>query len=171
MADTMTPQQRHHCMSHIRGRDTKPEMLVRRCLWKHGFRYRLCDKRLPGRPDIVLRRWHTVVFVNGCFWHGHDCDSFKLPQTNTEFWADKFARNRMRDERNVARLKRLGYNVITIWECQLKADKAQATLESLLVTLSRIVLQQSGQPEANVGQALHSDIFPIAAEPVTPYGH
>ena len=81
MSDTMTPEQRHRCMSRIRGRDTRPEMMVRRCLWRHGFRYRLCDKHLPGRPDIVMRRWRTVIFVNGCFWHGHDCGAARVPQT------------------------------------------------------------------------------------------
>ena len=163
MSDTMTPEQRHRCMSRIRGRDTRPEMMVRRCLWRHGFRYRLCDKHLPGRPDIVMRRWRTVIFVNGCFWHGHDCGAARVPLTNTEFWTAKFARNRARDVANVARLKRMGFNVITIWECQLRPAVAQATLDSLLVTMSQIVL-------GTMGAGQESSPAAIAAEPATSYG-
>ncbi len=151
MTDTMTPLQRHRCMSRIRGRDTRPELLVRRCLWRSGYRYRLCDKTLPGRPDIVMRKWHTVIFVNGCFWHGHDCSAFRLPSTNREFWQQKFERNRARDIAVNARLRRMGYNVITIWECQLKPAVAAQTLQSLLVTLSQIVLEQTGAHPAAPG--------------------
>ena len=145
MADTMTQQQRHYCMSRIGGRDTKPEMIVRRCLWRHGYRYRLCDKRLPGRPDVVLHKWRTVIFVNGCFWHGHDCDKFRLPATNAEFWRTKIERNRRRDAHNVALLTRMGYQVIVVWECQLSKARKAETLESLLYTLSGIILRRSGQ--------------------------
>ena len=171
MTDTMTPQQRHRCMSRIRGRDTKPELLVRRCLWRRGYRYRLYDKKLPGRPDIVLRKWHTVIFVNGCFWHGHNCQSFRLPTTNREFWKQKFDHNRARDKANTARLRRMGYNVITIWECELTPAKAPATLESLLLTLSQIILQQTGaSPAAEFKPTIDADTSTLAAEPALTYG-
>lgn len=98
MADTHTPPQRHANMAAIRGKDTKPEMLVRRYLWGHGFRYRLNHPRLPGKPDIVLRKYRTCIFVNGCFWHGHEgCQYYTIPKTNTEFWVDKVKRNKERD--------------------------------------------------------------------------
>lgn len=158
MADQMTPEQRHRCMSRIRGRDTKPELLVRRFLWRNGFRYRLYDKRLPGKPDIIMRKWHTVVFVNGCFWHGHDCDKFRLPQTNADFWRAKIDRNRARDAVTVAKLTAMGFNVITVWECQLTKALRQQTLRSLSYTLSQIILDQTGTAH------------PLAAEDETPYG-
>lgn len=96
--DKMTPEQRHHCMSSIRSKNTKPEMVVRRYLFSRGFRFRVNVKRLPGTPDIVLRKYRTVIFVNGCFWHGHEgCKYFVLPKSNVEFWKDKIERNRRRD--------------------------------------------------------------------------
>ncbi|MBQ7690190.1 MAG: DNA mismatch endonuclease Vsr [Muribaculaceae bacterium] len=171
MADTMTPLQRHHCMSSIHSRDTRPELVVRRCLWRHGFRYRLCDKTLPGRPDIVLRKWNTVIFVNGCFWHGHDCGAFRLPRTNSDFWRAKIARNRQRDSASAARLQRLGFNVITVWECELKPAVMHKTLESLVVTLSRIVLEQtSTAPTLESSYGAPTTSAAIAAEPIEPYG-
>ena len=94
MSDTMTPAQRHRCMSLIRSKDTKPEIKVRKWLWFHGYRYRLCAKGVPGKPDIVMRRYRTAIFVNGCFWHGHEgCGKFKMPQSNVEFWEAKIKRN------------------------------------------------------------------------------
>ena len=144
MSDTMTREQRHRCMSRIRGRDTKPELLVRRFLWRKGYRYRLYDKRLPGRPDIIMRQRRTVIFVNGCFWHGHDCEKYRLPKTNTEFWQQKIERNRRRDISNRLALKMMGFNVITIWECELEPKRRQMTLRSLDRTLSRILLDQMG---------------------------
>ncbi len=130
-------------MSRIRGRDTKPELVVRRWLWRQGYRYRLYVKSLPGRPDIVMRKWRTVIFVNGCFWHGHECQK-RRPATNAEFWREKIERNRERDARNQALLQAAGWNVIVIWECQLNARNRAETLRELDVTLSRIVLQASG---------------------------
>ena len=105
-------------MSRIRGRDTKPEMVVRRWLWRQGYRYRLCVKALPGRPDIVMRKWRTVIFVNGCFWHGHECQKHR-PVTNAQFWQDKITRNRERDAHNQELLRAAGWHVIVVWECQL----------------------------------------------------
>ena len=142
MADKMTPEQRHRCMSRIRGRDTKPELVVRRWLWHQGFRYRLYVKSLPGRPDIVMRKWRTVIFVNGCFWHGHECQKHR-PATNAQFWQEKIERNRERDEHNHTLLRAAGWHVIVIWECQLTPKRRMATLRDLDLALSRIVLEQS----------------------------
>ncbi|WP_284354731.1 very short patch repair endonuclease [Pseudomonas putida] len=120
MVDILTPEQRHLNMSCIRGRDTKPEMLIRQGLHARGFRYRLQDRKLPGRPDLVFPRHHVAVFVHGCFWHGHDCQLFKLPATRQDFWATKIASNRTRDERATMALLELGWRVATIWECSIR---------------------------------------------------
>jgi DNA mismatch endonuclease (patch repair protein) len=128
-------------MSAIRAKNTKPELLVRRYLFSRGFRYRLNDPRLPGHPDLVLRKYRTVVFVNGCFWHGHEgCKYFRLPQTNTEFWQAKIARNAERDKAEKRALAALGWHCITVWECQLKPKVRERTLESLAFTLNHIFL-------------------------------
>jgi DNA mismatch endonuclease (patch repair protein) len=118
--DVLTPEQRHLNMSRIRGRDTKPEMLLRRGLHAAGFRYRLCVPELPGRPDLVFPRYRAVILVHGCFWHGHDCRLFKLPATRTEFWADKISSNRDRDIRTRVALAEAGWRVFTVWECCFK---------------------------------------------------
>lgn len=165
MADKMTPEQRHRCMSRIRGRDTKPELVVRRWLWHQGFRYRLYVKALPGRPDIVMRKWRTAIFVNGCFWHGHDCQKHR-PVTHAEFWQEKITRNRERDARNQSLLRTAGWNVIVIWECQLTRQRRQQTLRDLDLALSGIVLQQS-LPAAKPYRDFTPDEAPsIAAEPM-----
>ena len=165
MADKMTPEQRHRCMSRIRGRDTKPELVVRRWLWHQGYRYRLYVKTLPGRPDIVMRKWKTVIFVNGCFWHCHDCHKHR-PSTNSEFWQEKITRNRQRDARNQTLLQASGWNVIVIWECQLTRQRRQQTLRDLDLALSGIVLQQS-LPAAKPYRDFTPDEAPsIAAEPM-----
>ena len=141
MTDIMTPEQRTRCMQHIRSRNTKPEILVRRFLFASGFRFRVNVRRLPGSPDIVLRKYKTVIFINGCFWHGHtDCSLFRLPKSNVEFWKNKIERNRTRDQRVKLELRNLGWNIITIWECQLKPKMRLATLESLIYTLNHIFL-------------------------------
>ena len=142
MTDTMTPEQRHRCMSHIRSKATMPEMKVRRWLWSHGYRYRLNVKSVPGKPDIVLRAYRTAIFVNGCFWHGHDgCRYYTVPRTNTEFWVNKVSRNKQRDARVQQQLAAMGWHTITIWECELKPKNREKTLESLVFTLHRIFLQ------------------------------
>jgi DNA mismatch endonuclease (patch repair protein) len=142
MSDIFSPQQRHANMAAIHGKDTKPEMVVRRYLWRHGFRYRLNDPRLPGKPDIVMRRYRTCVFVNGCFWHGHEgCRYYKTPKTNTEFWVNKVKRNKMRDLKVQQKLAAMGWHSLTIWECELKPAQREQTLKSLLYTLNRIFLQ------------------------------
>lgn len=140
--DSQTPQQRHNNMAAIHGKDTKPEMIVRKYLWRHGFRYRLNHARLPGRPDVVLRMYRTCIFVNGCFWHGHEnCRYYTVPKTRTEFWVNKVKRNRERDLEVQHKLARMGWHCITIWECELKPARREATLQSLVYTLSKIYLQ------------------------------
>ena len=134
----MTPQQRHLCMSHIRSKDTKPEQLVRQALWHKGFRYRLHVKDLPGKPDIVLPKYKTAIFVNGCFWHGHKgCKDFVIPKSNTSFWLEKIGKNKNRDEQNITALISAGWKVITIWECELKKPVIEATLSELFQTLTK----------------------------------
>lgn len=118
--DVLTPEQRWHNMSRIRGKDTKPEMLLRRGLHAMGLRYRLHVRDLPGRPDLVFPRHRAVILVHGCFWHGHDCPLFRLPATRPEFWAAKIAGNRTRDQRTAGALHAAGWRVLTVWECCLK---------------------------------------------------
>ena len=121
MADKLTSSQRSHCMSRIRGKNTKPEILVRKGLHARGFRFRLHNKKLPGSPDIVLPKYGVAIMVNGCFWHGHKgCRYATKPKTNIEFWETKIARNRRRDEVTTAHLEALGWTVITVWECELR---------------------------------------------------
>ena len=154
--DHLSPQQRHKNMAAIRSKDTKPEMIVRRGLWARGFRYRLNHKRLPGHPDLVLRKYRTCIFVNGCFWHGHkltestiQVSSFKIqgsecckiPATNREFWVNKILRNKERDREEQKQLAAMGWHCITVWECELKPKVREQTLESLAFTLNHIWLQ------------------------------
>ena len=142
MTDKLTPIQRHKNMAAIHGKDTKPEMVVRRYLWGHGFRYRLNHPRLPGKPDIVMRKYRTCIFVNGCFWHGHEgCRYYTIPKTNTEFWVNKVKRNKERDLKVQHELAAMGWHTITIWECELKPGKREDTLKSLAYTLNKIFLQ------------------------------
>src|SRR5690606_10847832 len=133
MADIMTPAQRSERMSRIRGKDTKPELLVRRFLHREGFRYRLHARDLPGKPDLVLPKYRTVVFVNGCFWHGHSCQKQRVPGTNPDFWKSKVATNQARDKRTRRVLRRDGWRVVCVWECQLakqKLDRKSTRLNS-----------------------------------------
>ena len=147
--DKRTREQRHRCMASIRGKDTKPEMLVRKFLFSRGFRYRLNHPRLPGHPDIVLRKYRTVIFVNGCFWHGHEgCKYYAVPKSNTEFWTAKIERNRTRDKEEQHQLAALGWHRITVWECQLKPKVREKTLESLAFTLNSIFILNHGAKSA-----------------------
>ena len=140
--DSRTPQQRHANMAAIHGKDTKPEMVVRKWLWGRGYRYRLNHPRLPGKPDIVMRKYRTCIFVNGCFWHGHEgCKYYTIPKTNTEFWVAKIRRNQERDLTVQHELAAMGWHSITIWECELKPKVRKKTLQSLAFTLNRIFLQ------------------------------
>ena len=129
MQQILTPTQRHHIMASIHSVATTPEMKLRRALWHQGFRYRVNTKRLPGRPDIVLAKYRTVVFVNGCFWHGHkDCKYYTVPKTNTDFWVAKVARNQERDQEVWRKLEAKGWSVIIVWECQLKKANLEETI-------------------------------------------
>lgn len=139
----MTPEQRHRCMSNIRGKDTLPELKVRQWLWKHGYRYRLHVKSVPGKPDIVMRTYRTAIFVNGCFWHGHQgCSKFRIPKSNTAFWKDKIERNRKRDIRNYTELHNNGWHVIVIWECQITPHNIEKTMLEVSVALNENLLSQ-----------------------------
>lgn len=132
--DTLSPEKRSEVMSHIRSKDTKPEMVVRRHLHALGFRFRLHSHKLPGHPDIVLPKWHTVVFVNGCFWHRHKgCKTATMPKSNVEFWQAKFDRNVARDKKEHAALEAAGWHVIVLWECEVKKR---------LETLPREIMKQ-----------------------------
>lgn len=132
MADIMTPEQRSRCMSHIRSKNTKPEILVRKELFRRGYRYRINVGNLPGKPDIVLPKYKTVIFVNGCFWHGHEgCKYFVLPKSNTSFWENKIRQTQQRDKNTVAALQRIGWKTITIWECQLTQSLFSETISRI----------------------------------------
>lgn len=136
MADVHSKKTRSYNMSQIKSRDTKPEILVRKFLFAKGFRYRLHDKRLPGKPDIVFPRRRKVIFVNGCFWHGHEgCSYFTTPKTRTEWWTMKIEKNKQRDKRNSKLLKSMGWEIITIFECELLAKEKERTLRHLLLLL------------------------------------
>ena len=172
--DTMTPEQRHRCMAAIKAKNTKPELIVRRYLHARGFRFRLNHKRLPGHPDLVLRKYRTCIFVNGCFWHGHGttveggelletslqpptsitqqptCSFFKLPKSRTDYWRDKIIRNKTRDVKTQKQLAAMGWHTITVWECELKPARRQETLESLAFTLNRIFLKDHEERYSDV---------------------
>jgi len=136
MADKLSVQQRHSCMSHIHSRNTKPELKLRFALFAKGYRYRVNVRSLPGTPDIVLPKYRTVIFVNGCFWHGHKgCKFYTVPETNREFWVEKVQRNQERDLIKIQQLESLSWNVITVWECELKSaafDDTVAKVESFI---------------------------------------
>ncbi|MEO6456259.1 MAG: DNA mismatch endonuclease Vsr [Ginsengibacter sp.] len=137
MADVHTKEIRSKNMAAIKSRNTKPEMLVRRFLHANGFRYKLHDKSLPGRPDIVLPKYKTVIFVHGCFWHGHDgCRYYVVPKTRTEWWLNKINGNIANDTKAIKALKKEGWKIINLWECDLKSLKITKTLQSLLKKLS-----------------------------------
>ena len=155
MADKFSKETRSYIMSRIRGKDTKPEILVRKYLFARGLRFRkndkrypgrpdvVNDKRYPGRPDVVLPKYKTAVFVHGCFWHLHEgCKYAKMPKSNVEYWEEKLYRNRERDARNQEELKAMGWTVLTVWECELKKDKREETLEILY---DRITSQDNGE--------------------------
>jgi DNA mismatch endonuclease, patch repair protein len=137
MADVHDAKTRSYNMSQIRSGNTKPEMLVRKFLHAQGFRYKLHDKTLPGKPDIVLPKYKTVIFIHGCFWHGHtNCKYFVVPKTRTEWWVNKINTNRRNDTKAVKALKKDGWKIIHVWECQLKSSKVDKALSSLLKKLS-----------------------------------
>jgi DNA mismatch endonuclease (patch repair protein) len=144
--DTLTSEERSRRMASVRQSHTEPELVVRRLMHRAGLRFRVADRRLPGSPDIVLPRWRTVVFVHGCFWHGHDCPLFKLPRTRTEWWRAKVASNINRDQRAVECLVAMGWRAITVWQCALKG-KGRLASADLAAALSNAVRMNSSLTE------------------------
>ena len=136
MADNHSKDVRSYNMSQIRSTNNKPEKTVRKYLFSQGFRYRKNDIRFPGKPDIVLPKYKTAIFVNGCFWHMHDCGRFKWPTSNEEYWRTKILKNIERDRRNISQLQELGWKVIIVWECELKKRSAQERLARLVNEIS-----------------------------------
>jgi len=120
VADKFSKEKRSKIMSNITGKETKPEILVRKYLFSKGFRYRKNVKKLPGKPDIVLSKYKTIIFINGCFWHGHTCKAGKLPDTNTQFWLTKINANIERDKKTIENLEEMGWRIIIIWQCDIK---------------------------------------------------
>ena len=186
----MTPQQRHYCMSRIRSKDTTPEKRVRKWLWQHGYRYRLCVKSVPGKPDIVMRKYRTAIFVNGCFWHGHGVELIvnseeiivnggsvgiansnccKIPKTNREFWVDKIRRNQERDQKNYEILSENGWQVLVVWECQLKPKLLENTMRQVEVALHDYYLRTFSR-KAKPYIMVDEENMPIAAEDPEEYG-
>ena len=210
MTDIMTPQQRHYCMSRIRSKDTTPEKRVRQWLWKHGYRYRLNVKGVPGKPDIVMRKYRTAIFVNGCFWHGHNLtilpvktvpvETFhetslqktcikktspqktsiqqianstccKIPKTNHDFWVNKIQRNQERDQRNYKILQENGWQVIILWECQLKPKLLENTMREVEVALHDYYLRTFSRKAKPYIHIEEEEILPMAAEDMEEYGN
>lgn len=172
MPDRLSISQRHLCMSRIHSKNTKPELLVRRWLWSHGYRYRLNVKGVPGKPDIVMRRYRTAIFVNGCFWHGHEgCEKFKMPKTNVEFWEAKIRRNRERDCQNYQILKENGWQVLVLWECELTKKSFEATMQKVEVQLHSYYLATiSHNHKVKDYIRIDEDDVPMAAEAEYDYG-
>lgn len=177
--DKMSPEQRSAIMAKIRSRDTKPEWLVRRYLFKRGYRYRKNVRGLPGTPDIVMRKYGIVIFIHGCFWHGHGVDG-TIPRTNTAFWQAKIRRNQDRDERNKQALRAMGWNVLTIWECQLKPAVRRQTLLEMEYFINHSYLERVAAKRRSRTAAGNAPLpygptaaptVAIAAEPQAPYQH
>jgi DNA mismatch endonuclease (patch repair protein) len=144
-------------MSGIRGKNTSPELLVRKALHAQGFRFRIHADHLPGKPDLVLPKYRTVIFVHGCFWHGHDCRYFKVPQTRPEFWLEKIGKNRRRDETQVAELISQGWRVLIVWECAVRLMKKQKDLQLVDLIGRRLI---NGAEFFQIGEdALGSECF------------
>ncbi len=130
--DVLSPSQRHLNMSHIKGRDTAPEKIIRKALHHAGFRYRICDRRYPGKPDIVLPRYHTVIFINGCFWHAHqNCRYHHIPKTNQPFWTSKFQRNVERDRKTIDYYKDICWRICVVWECAIRGRNSSGKIDNV----------------------------------------
>ncbi len=163
--DVMTPEQRSRCMATVKGKDTKPEMIVRKYLFSRGLRYRVNNRKLPGSPDIVLKKYKTVVFIDGCFWHGHEnCKYFRLPKSNGDFWRHKIAMNIARDYANNVNLKLAGWRVIRIWECEIR------TIAKREENLNHLYASITGTQNVGHYQTYETDEATVAAEPYTTYG-
>jgi DNA mismatch endonuclease, patch repair protein len=143
MPDIYDSEKRSEIMSRISGKETKPEIIVRKFLFSNGFRYRKNDKKLPGKPDIVLSKYKTVIFIHGCFWHGHSCKSGRLPETRKQFWEEKIGTNKERDQRNRAILTEAGWKVLIVWQCDLKN---KALREKRLIELKDQIIELTHKP-------------------------
>ncbi|MDR1148135.1 MAG: very short patch repair endonuclease [Spirochaetaceae bacterium] len=157
--DVLTPEQRHYNMSQIHSKDTKPELIVRKWLWCHGYRYRLHRKDLPGKPDIVLPKYNAVIFVHGCFWHRHNCKYASTPATRKDFWEEKLNGNVERDKVNVRKLIELKWRVLVIWECEIK--KWDTALEEKIINFLRLKNNPFVQDDSYDDS---QEVFHIAAE-------
>lgn len=146
MADVHDKHTRSRNMSAIKNKNTKPELWLRKQLHSRGFRYRTNDKKLPGKPDIVLPRYHAVIFIHGCFWHMHSCPSFKTPKTRTKWWMEKLTRNKERDITSQKKLEQMGWKVLTVWECTMKG-KGKEDLDALLDKVARWIISSSQSNE------------------------
>ncbi len=157
MADTCTPEQRHNNMAAIRSASTKPELKLRHILWRNGFRYSVNDKRLPGKPDIVLPKYRTVIFIHGCFWHGHNgCRYYTIPKTNTEYWKNKISHNQERDQAVWRQLEAQGWYVIIVWECELKKPHIDKTVNRIASEIiNNGVTYQGVQEERRLTRVLY----------------
>ncbi len=163
MTDKLSREHRSRCMAAIKGKDTKPEMIVRRFLFSKGLRYRVNNRKLPGSPDIVLRKYRTVIFIDGCFWHGHkDCRHFHMPKSNTDFWRHKINMNMARDYRANVELRLLGWRVIRVWECDVKSK------ENGIRLLDRLYRQITNVSDREYG--IQDNVVDIAAEDTATYG-
>ena len=150
MTDVHSKETRSKNMAAVSGKNTKPELLIRKGLHRRGFRYRLHDKKLPGKPDLVLPKYKAVIFVNGCFWHRHDCHLFKWPSTRKEFWRSKINGNKARDIEAVKQLRSMGWRTLTVWECALKG-KTRLPLDDLLSIVSNWIAEGSDEQEVQGG--------------------
>ncbi|HOI73620.1 MAG TPA: very short patch repair endonuclease [Syntrophales bacterium] len=135
MADIVSKEQRSRMMSGIKSKDTKIEISIRKALFSNGFRYRLHDQKLPGKPDLVFPKYKAVIFINGCFWHGHNCQLYTEPKSNTEFWRAKIERNRLNDIKNMISLQKKGWRVMNVWECSLR-NRTISEIESVIESLT-----------------------------------
>lgn len=154
-------------MARIKSSDTKPELIVRKYLYSRGYRYRKNVKRLPGSPDIVLKKYGIVIFIHGCFWHGHETH-FHMPKSNVEFWEQKIRRNIQRDEENREQLKRMGWNVLTVWECQLKPATKKQTLLEIEYFINHSFLSRK-RPKNPVPYSIDSAQSSVAADSIADY--
>lgn len=146
MTDVHSKETRSKNMAAVSGKNTKPELLIRKALHRRGFRYRLHDKNLPGKPDLVFPKYKAVIFVNGCFWHHHDCHLFTWPSTRKDFWKSKIEANKTRDIEAIKQLRSMGWRVLTIWECSLKG-KSRLPAETLISIVSNWIVSETGEQE------------------------
>jgi DNA mismatch endonuclease (patch repair protein) len=169
--DIWNKEKRSECMSKIRSKNTKPELTLRKALFARGFRYRVNDKRLPGKPDIVLSKYKTIIFVHGCFWHGHDkgCIDSHIPKTNSEYWQAKIKRNKERDENNTNQILSMGWKVITIWDCEIQQ---KGNIEALIQKIINVLYEPIPYQYKRISLKFYEereDSIMMIAEDIIPY--